>query len=117
MPNSHRGRSAEQRQLKELLLCGSGAFAEAEALFRRAIELEPRSHVAHVSLGRALGKQDDHAGAEAAFRCALAIDPTNHSREVNLLTPIYKAGFYNSGPGGIGPEGERTHSSTSVRAT
>ena len=54
---------------------GQNRLAEAEACYRRAIELEPHNAVAHSSLGVALRQQGRHEEAEACYRRAIEIDP------------------------------------------
>ncbi len=53
----------------------TGALAEAEAAFRRAVEAAPTSAVAHSKLGVALARQRRLDEAEGAFTRAVALDP------------------------------------------
>jgi tetratricopeptide (TPR) repeat protein len=50
-------------------------YPEAEAAFRRAIELQPENATAHYNLGVALGHQHRPAEAEAAYRTAIELRP------------------------------------------
>lgn len=49
--------------------------AEAEAKYRRAIELDARSHAAWIGLGNLLLKTDRHAEALACYEAILAVAP------------------------------------------
>ncbi len=62
-------------------------WGEAEASFRRAIELGksyPRYVGGHANLGNVLMDKGDVDGAEKSYRTALAIDPDNAAIYVNL---------------------------------
>ncbi|KND54615.1 TPR repeat [Candidatus Paraburkholderia kirkii] len=52
-------------------------FVEAESVFRRALELDPRFAVAWSNLGNVLKETGRGGEAEAAYRSALEFDP-NH---------------------------------------
>jgi tetratricopeptide (TPR) repeat protein len=83
-----------------------GAFAEAEALLRRSIELAPHAlHGAHTHdcLGRALVQQGDLAGAEAAWRHALTIDPENAPARATLRLLCQRTGRSGEGPSPAAP--------------
>ena len=56
----------------------AGKKAEAEAAFRKAIEIDPKSPGAHLSLANFLWSTGDKAGAEQAIKHALQLDPKNH---------------------------------------
>ena len=62
----------------------AGNFAEAERIFRRAIELDPNYALAYNGLGTALGDQKKLDEAIAAFRKALELDP-NYAFAYNNL--------------------------------
>jgi tetratricopeptide (TPR) repeat protein len=53
----------------------AGAWEEAEAAFRRAVEAGSTSAVAHSKLGVALANQQRLAEAEQAFARAVSVDP------------------------------------------
>ncbi|MDQ7858952.1 MAG: tetratricopeptide repeat protein [Armatimonadota bacterium] len=53
----------------------TGAWEEAEAAFRRAVEAAPTSAVAHSKLGVALANQRRLQEAEQAFARAVTLDP------------------------------------------
>jgi TolB-like protein/DNA-binding winged helix-turn-helix (wHTH) protein/Tfp pilus assembly protein PilF len=53
------------------------SWPDAEAGFRRAIDLDPRHVMAHASLGHALSQMGRHAEAMAAMRRARELDPLN----------------------------------------
>ncbi len=57
------------------LLFERGAFDEAEACFRRTIELVPMLSEGYVGLGRVMLRRRDFAQAEALAKKALSIDP------------------------------------------
>ena len=50
----------------------------AEALLRRAIELNPSLAMAHAQLGASLRVRDEHEAAVAAFRTAIRLSPNDH---------------------------------------
>ena len=82
-------------------------FAEAEAAFRKAIELKPDYAAAYNNLGNALREQKKLAEAEAAFRKAIELKPDYaeaHNNLGNALTAAEEAG---RGGGGL-PQGHRT---------
>ena len=54
-----------------------GKFAEAEASYRKAIELDPNNAEAYTNLGRALAGQGEFVEAEKASRTAIELDPKN----------------------------------------
>ena len=66
---------------------GAESIGQAEALFRRATEVEPSNAEAFVRLGIALAKQQRFAEARAAWQQARRLDPSRH--EVgNLLRQL-----------------------------
>ena len=54
-----------------------GRPVDAEAAFRRSVELNSRDWSAHFALGTALFQQQDIAQALTSWRAALALDPAN----------------------------------------
>ncbi len=67
-----------------LALDAAGDHAGAEAMYRHAIELEPRDVEARVNLGVILGKKGDVKEAEALYREALKLRPEQASAHFNL---------------------------------
>lgn len=61
-----------------------GDASQAEAAFRRALEINPRDPDAWFNLGIALGVQERPAEAEAAFRRAIEADPGRGSAPARL---------------------------------
>jgi tetratricopeptide (TPR) repeat protein len=53
----------------------AGRDEEAEAAFRRALEVAPGDAVAHAELGIVLRRQGRFAAADAAYQAALELDP------------------------------------------
>jgi Flp pilus assembly protein TadD len=58
--------------------------AAAEALFARAIILDPQDAIGLSNLGVARDLQGRHAAAQEAYRMALGVDPTSVPAQVNL---------------------------------
>lgn len=58
-----------------ILHAAAGRDEDAEAAFRRAIEVSPRHPVAHAELGIVLRRQGRFVEADEAYRQALALDP------------------------------------------
>jgi tetratricopeptide (TPR) repeat protein len=54
---------------------GQELWKEAEALYERAVTVEPHDPIAHMNFGRMLKKKGDKAKASAHLRVALSIDP------------------------------------------
>jgi tetratricopeptide (TPR) repeat protein len=59
-------------------------WKEAEALYERAIAVEPHDAIAHMNFGRMLRKKGDKTRASAELRMALSIDP-NYEEARKLL--------------------------------
>ncbi len=59
-------------------------FAEAEAGYRRCLEVNPEHARAWNNLGMMLRRKEDHTGAAEAFRAATAADPNHHRAWNNL---------------------------------
>jgi protein O-GlcNAc transferase len=56
-------------------LLGEGKAAEAEAEFRKALELDPKAAEAHAGLAEIQCRKGDYAGAEASASTALQLNP------------------------------------------
>ncbi len=59
-------------------------FAEAEALFRRVLQINPKSAAAHLSLGQALAVQNKVADAIEQYQAAEALSPQDVGLKVDL---------------------------------
>lgn len=70
----------------------SGNTAEAERLFKQAIQADSRSADAQFGLGNAYFRQSRLAEAETAYRAALAINPSLASAHSNLGVVYYQQG-------------------------
>jgi Flp pilus assembly protein TadD len=70
------------------LLCRANRFADAEPVFRRALELLPGDGMTWFNLGQSLAGQDRFADAEAAFREAVAAMPDNPQAHAALGTAL-----------------------------
>ncbi|MBK8257657.1 MAG: tetratricopeptide repeat protein [Polyangiaceae bacterium] len=57
---------------------------EAEALYRKAVELDPSLAIAYTNLGNVCFRRGDEAAAEALYRRALTIDATQPEAQYNL---------------------------------
>ncbi|NJK51519.1 tetratricopeptide repeat protein [Candidatus Gracilibacteria bacterium] len=71
----------------------SGNYVEAEAIWRRVIQLKPNLAEAYNNLGLALGQQGELEGAIAAYQKAIQLDP-------NLVVAYYNLGLV------LGEQGE-----------
>jgi tetratricopeptide (TPR) repeat protein len=60
-------------------------FADAEAHFRRALELDPNNAISHNNLGLALQRQGRAVEAVHAFDAAARIDPASDLARTNLF--------------------------------
>jgi tetratricopeptide (TPR) repeat protein len=59
-------------------------FDEAEKLYRRAVELDPKLAIAYTNLGNIRFRQGDEKGAEELYRRALEIDDRQPEAHYNL---------------------------------
>lgn len=59
-------------------------MAEAEALYRRALEIDPFLAIAYTNLGNICFRRNDEAQAEALYRHALEIDAMQPEAQYNL---------------------------------
>ena len=66
-----------------------------DALFRHALSVNPRSHIAWNNLGQNLVRRGDRVGAEAAFRRAVDIAPNTAHALYNLGVQAERAGDEN----------------------
>jgi tetratricopeptide (TPR) repeat protein len=66
------------------LLHAKNRLAEAEALYRAALEQDPRNALAAFNLGVALEDQGESEAAVAAYRRTLAIDDAYADAHFNL---------------------------------
>lgn len=62
----------------------SATYDEAEALYRRAIRLDPQLAIAYTNLGNIRFRRGDEAGAEALYRRAIEIDARQPEAHYNL---------------------------------
>jgi tetratricopeptide (TPR) repeat protein len=62
-------------------------WVEAEALYERAVKLEPDDPIAHMNFGRMLRKKGDEARALDHLRTALSIDPAYAEARKLLVGP------------------------------
>ena len=60
---------------KGIVHAGAGRDAEAEAAFRRALEIDPGHAIAHAELGIVLRRLGRFAEADTAYQAALELDP------------------------------------------
>ncbi len=60
------------------------SFAEAEALYKRATELDPQMAIAFTNMGNIKFRRGDEAGAEDLYRRALEIDDRQPEAHYNL---------------------------------
>lgn len=60
------------------------SFEEAEALYRRAIELDPHMAIAYTNLGNIKFRRGEEAGAEELYKKALEIDSRQPEAHYNL---------------------------------
>jgi DNA-binding transcriptional MerR regulator len=67
-------------------------FDEAEALYGRAIELDPHLAIAYTNLGNVRFRRGDSVGAESLYRKALAIDEGQPEAHYNLGYVVLERG-------------------------
>jgi Flp pilus assembly protein TadD len=66
--------------------------AQAQALFLRVLQREPRNKIALNNLGIAYDLQGNHAAAQTVYRRLLGADPTLRPAEVNLALSMALSG-------------------------
>src|SRR5690606_5285002 len=59
-------------------------MAEAEALYRRAVEIDPWLAIAYTNLGNICFRRDQEPEAEKLYQKALGIDPVQPEAQYNL---------------------------------
>jgi tetratricopeptide (TPR) repeat protein len=69
----------------------AGAFDRAEASYRKALELDPKSAAAEAGLGRVLAREGKPADAAPHYRQAAALDPKYRNGLVELADAYEKA--------------------------
>jgi tetratricopeptide (TPR) repeat protein len=75
-------------------LMQAGRFHEAEDLWRKLTESEPRNASAHANLGLALARQEQLAAAAVEYRKALAIQPNQPTLSFDLGLAEFKQGHF-----------------------
>jgi tetratricopeptide (TPR) repeat protein len=68
-------------------------FAEAESLYKRAIDLDPHLAIAYTNLGNIRFRQGDETGAEQLYRKALEIDDRQPEAHYNLGYVMLERGY------------------------
>lgn len=68
-------------------------FAEAEALYKKAIDLDPGLAIAYTNLGNIRFRQGDEPGAEKLYRRALEIDDRQPEAHYNLGYVMLERGY------------------------
>jgi tetratricopeptide (TPR) repeat protein len=68
-------------------------FAEADGLYRRAIELDPHLAIAYTNLGNIRFRMGDEPGAEALYKKALDIDDRQPEAHYNLGYVLLERGY------------------------
>jgi tetratricopeptide (TPR) repeat protein len=84
--------NAEEHWKKATALIEEGAYDEAIAEFRAALQLMPKMAVAHVGLGAALQRKGDLDGAISQYRLFLDQHPDDAGVHMNLGTALQKQG-------------------------
>lgn len=75
-------------------LMQEGRFHEAEGLWRKLAESEPRNASAHANLGLTLARQEQLAAAAVEYRKALAIQPNQPALSFDLGLAEFKQGHF-----------------------
>lgn len=68
-------------------------FAEAEALYKKAIELDPQLAIAYTNLGNIRFRQGDEPAAEALYKKALELDERQPEAQYNLGYVMLERGY------------------------
>lgn len=74
------------------VLLAKGQVEEANAHFRRAVEIEPRDAEGYVNLGYVLLKKEQFPEAMAQFKKALSVQPYNPAAHSNLALLLLRQG-------------------------
>lgn len=69
------------------------SFDEAEALYKKAIELDPQLAIAYTNLGNIRFRRSDEAGAEQLYRRALELDDRQPEAHYNLGYVMLERGY------------------------
>ena len=73
-------------------LRGRGRAQESVPLYRRALEIDPRSADAHNNLGNAFLEMGQPAEAAGCYRLALALQADNAEMHCNLVNALWQLG-------------------------
>lgn len=94
LPPRAPGPKAALEHLNEGLLASAvdGQDAEAEACFRRAIDLDPGLAAAHTNLAFLAARRGDRPAARACLEIALALDPDQPEARYDLATLALRDG-------------------------
>lgn len=93
-PNGTRARSAYDLYMRASALDEDPAtFDEAEALYKKATELDPQLAIAYTNLGNIRFRRGDEAGAEQLYRKALEIDERQPEAHYNLGYVMLERGY------------------------
>jgi tetratricopeptide (TPR) repeat protein len=85
--------SARARELQARMLLGQGRGADAEPVFRKALESDPQLAGVHLALGRILEEErGDLDGAEAEYRAEVRLRPGNSEAAWRLGSVLLKKG-------------------------
>jgi len=79
---------ARRQNARGSQLIAEQKYAEAEAAYREAVRLDPRTAKYHDDLGNTLFAQEKYADAAAAYREALKLGPGNVLYEYNLRNAL-----------------------------
>ena len=91
--NASRARTAYELYARASTLDEDPAtFDEAEALYRRATEIDPHLAIAYTNLGNVRFRRGDSAGAESLYRKALSIDDGQPEAHYNLGYVVLERG-------------------------
>lgn len=93
-PSGVRARSAYDFYMRASALDEDpSSFDEAESLYKKATELDPKLAIAYTNLGNIRFRRGDEAGAEALYRRALEIDERQPEAHYNLGYVMLERGY------------------------
>jgi tetratricopeptide (TPR) repeat protein len=93
-PNGIRARSAYDLYMRASTLDEDPAtFDEAEALYKKATDLDPQLAIAYTNLGNIRFRRGDESGAETLYRKALEIDERQPEAHYNLGYVMLERGY------------------------